>query len=68
MPRFLAQVLLLALLIAGLAEAQSRDGLKVFISVDMEGITGVVTCWMLNLRAIAFAAAEGCNVIVCHER
>jgi len=42
MPRFLAQILLLALLLAGHAEAQSRDGLKVFISVDMEGITGVV--------------------------
>jgi len=42
MPRLLAQILLVALLLAGLAEAQSRDGLKVFISVDMEGITGVV--------------------------
>ena len=42
MPRFLAPVLFVALLIAGHVEAQSRDGLKVFISVDMEGITGVV--------------------------
>ena len=42
MPRFLAPVLLVALLFAGHVEAQSRDGLKVFISVDMEGITGVV--------------------------
>jgi len=42
MPRLLAQILLVALLLAAHAEAQSRDGLKVFISVDMEGITGVV--------------------------
>ena len=34
--------LLLALLLAGSASAQSQDGLKVFISVDMEGITGAV--------------------------
>ena len=33
---------LLALIIATSTHAQSRDGLKVFISVDMEGITGVV--------------------------
>ena len=33
---------LLFLLFAGAASAQSGDGLKVFISVDMEGITGVV--------------------------
>ena len=33
---------LLVLLLAGSANAQSGDGLKVFISVDMEGITGVV--------------------------
>ena len=30
------------LLFVGSAGAQSRDGLKVFISVDMEGVTGVV--------------------------
>jgi D-amino peptidase len=42
MPRKLARILLLALAFAGSAGAQSRDGLKVFISVDMEGITGVV--------------------------
>ncbi|MDH4255451.1 MAG: M55 family metallopeptidase [Gammaproteobacteria bacterium] len=35
-------IVLLALLLAGNANAQGRDGLKVFISVDMEGITGVV--------------------------
>ena len=33
---------LLGLMLAASANAQSRDGLKVFISVDMEGITGVV--------------------------
>ena len=33
---------LLVLLFAGSASAQSQDGLKVFISVDMEGVTGVV--------------------------
>jgi len=32
----------LILLLAGTASAQSRDSLKVFISVDMEGVTGVV--------------------------
>lgn len=32
----------LVLLLAGAASAQSGDGLKVFISVDMEGVTGVV--------------------------
>lgn len=32
----------LILLLAGATNAQSRDGLKVFISVDMEGVTGVV--------------------------
>jgi len=38
----LTSILLSVLLLAGTASAQSRDGLKVFISVDMEGITGVV--------------------------
>ena len=33
---------LLALMLATSAYAQSRNGLKVFISVDMEGVTGVV--------------------------
>lgn len=32
----------LVLLFAGNADAQGTEGLKVFISVDMEGITGVV--------------------------
>lgn len=31
-----------AVLLVGTAFGQSRDGLKVFISVDMEGVTGVV--------------------------
>jgi D-amino peptidase len=38
----LARISPLILVLAGNAGAQSRDGLKVFISVDMEGITGVV--------------------------
>lgn len=42
MRKLLCRGLLLILLVAGSAGAQSRDGLKVFISVDMEGITGVV--------------------------
>ena len=42
MLRFLMSILIVALSLAGHVEAQSRDGLKVFISVDMEGITGVV--------------------------
>ena len=33
---------LLAMVVAGSAYAQTGDGLKVFISVDMEGVTGVV--------------------------
>ena len=41
MKRITASLLLLAL-IAGPALGQSNQGLKVFISVDMEGITGVV--------------------------
>ena len=32
----------LVLVLVGTVGAQSRDGLKVFISVDMEGVTGVV--------------------------
>ena len=35
-------VLLLAITLTGPAFGQSEDGLKVFISVDMEGVTGVV--------------------------
>lgn len=42
MQKILAPGLLLALVLSTSALAQSRDGLKVFISVDMEGITGVV--------------------------
>lgn len=42
MLKLLVRGTLLALLLAGSANAQSRDGLKVFISVDMEGVTGVV--------------------------
>jgi D-amino peptidase len=43
MPRRILRALLLLLLTgAGRAEAQ-RDGLKVYVSVDMEGIAGVVT-------------------------
>ena len=42
MRKFLTLGLLLALTIAASTYAQSRDGLKVFISVDMEGVTGVV--------------------------
>jgi len=42
MLKVLVQGLLLALMFAAGAGAQSRDGLKVFISVDMEGVTGVV--------------------------
>jgi D-amino peptidase len=38
----LIQGLLLSFLLAGAAMAQSKSGLKVFISVDMEGVTGVV--------------------------
>ena len=34
--------LILTACLCGIASAQSGDGLKVFISVDMEGITGVV--------------------------
>jgi len=36
------QVLVLAVALVGTAFGQSTDGLKVFISVDMEGVTGVV--------------------------
>jgi len=42
MHSLLKRILPLVLLLAGSAGAQSQDGLKVFISVDMEGITGVV--------------------------
>jgi D-amino peptidase len=42
MLKYLTRALLLVLILGGTANAQSRDGLKVFISVDMEGITGVV--------------------------
>ncbi len=42
MQKILAPGLLLAQVLSTSALAQSRDGLKVFISVDMEGITGVV--------------------------
>ncbi len=40
--RTLTQGLILSLSLTGAAFAQSDDGLKVFISVDMEGVTGVV--------------------------
>jgi D-amino peptidase len=42
MLKTLTRIFLFTLLLVGSAGAQSRDGLKVFISVDMEGITGVV--------------------------
>jgi D-amino peptidase len=42
MLKILIRILLFTLVLVGSAGAQTRDGLKVFISVDMEGITGVV--------------------------
>lgn len=42
MQRIMTGLLWALIVLAGTAGAQSRDGLKVFISVDMEGITGVV--------------------------
>ena len=42
MLKILTRILLFTLVLVGSAGAQTRDGLKVFISVDMEGITGVV--------------------------
>ena len=42
MLKLLTRSLLFTLIVAGGASAQTGDGLKVFISVDMEGITGVV--------------------------
>ena len=42
MKKLLSKGLLFILVFAGCASAQSGNGLKVFISVDMEGVTGVV--------------------------
>jgi len=42
MRSLLTIIVSLVLLIAGNVDAQTTEGLKVFISVDMEGITGVV--------------------------
>jgi D-amino peptidase len=42
MLKILTRILLFTLVLVGSAGAQTGDGLKVFISVDMEGITGVV--------------------------
>jgi len=42
MPRFLTLTFLFALVFVDDIGAQDRDSLKVFISVDMEGVTGVV--------------------------
>lgn len=42
MLKILVRSLLFFMLLAGGASAQSQSGLKVFISVDMEGVTGVV--------------------------
>lgn len=42
MRSLLTMIVPMVLLLAGNVDAQTRDGLKVFISVDMEGITGVV--------------------------
>ena len=42
MLKILTRILLFTLVLVGSAGAQNNDGLKVFISVDMEGITGVV--------------------------
>lgn len=42
MLKTIIQVLVLALALTGTAHGQSDGGLKVFISVDMEGVTGVV--------------------------
>jgi D-amino peptidase len=42
MLKILTRIFLFTLVLVGSAGAQTRDGLKVFISVDMEGITGVV--------------------------
>ncbi len=30
-------------------------------------LTGCLVCWMATMDAIADAAAQGCNMIVCHE-
>jgi len=42
MLKILTRSLLFSLVLVGSASAQTSEGLKVFISVDMEGITGVV--------------------------
>ena len=42
MLKIIKQVLALSLVVVGSAFGQSDGGLKVFISVDMEGVTGVV--------------------------
>ena len=42
MLKILTRMFLFTLILVGSAGAQTGDGLKVFISVDMEGITGVV--------------------------
>ena len=49
-----AAALVVALLLTGPAEA--RDGKKIFVSVDMEGIAGVVTGEQLGPQGFEYAS------------
>ncbi len=55
MPRFAAPAALFASLLLA-APASSRDGKKIFISVDMEGIGGVVTGEQLGPQGFEYAS------------
>src|SRR3972149_8756077 len=52
-----AAALVVAILLTGPADA--RDGKKIFVSVDMEGIAGVVTGEQLGPQGFEYASFRG---------
>jgi len=53
--------------IEGLATAPGGDeGFK--FGDPQASVTGVLVCWMTTLEALQQAAAEGCDMIICHEQ
>lgn len=44
---------------------RSDEGFKFGNPQDL--VTGVLVCWMTTLKALKHAAAQGCNMVICHE-
>ena len=49
-------------------ESGKLNSEEVFLSGSSDAeVRGICVCWMVTLPAAAYAAAQGCNLIVCHE-